>query len=83
MQRRQVVIGDIIHGHVVLEQELDAVQVVPLCGHVERRQTVLREGGGHKEGKKERKRGGKKRARQKERDKHTHADEHIDRWTDR
>lgn len=36
VQRRQVVVGDVVHRHVVLEQELDAVQVVPLSGHVER-----------------------------------------------
>lgn len=41
MQRRKVVVGDVVHRHVVLEQELDAVQVVPLSGHVERRQAVL------------------------------------------
>lgn len=36
VQRRQVVVGDVVHRHVVLEQELDAVQVVPLSCHVER-----------------------------------------------
>lgn len=41
VQRRQVVVGYVVHGHIVLEQELDAVEVVPLSGHVERRQTIL------------------------------------------
>lgn len=36
VQRRQVVVGDVVHRHVMLEQELDAVQMVPLSGHVER-----------------------------------------------
>lgn len=35
VQSRQIVVGDIIHGHVMLQQELDAVQVVPLSSHVE------------------------------------------------
>lgn len=69
MQRRQVIIGDIVHRHVVLEQELDTVKVVPLSGHVERWQAVLEwKGSGG---------GGKDRERKK------HADAHIDRWTDR
>lgn len=37
----QVVIGDVIHGHVMLEEKLDAVQVIPLCGHVQWRQSIL------------------------------------------
>lgn len=41
VQCRQVVVGNVVHGHVVLEQELDTVEVVPLSGHVEWRQTVL------------------------------------------
>lgn len=45
VQRRQVVVGDVVHGHVVVQQQLDAVEVVALRRHVERRQTVLEEGG--------------------------------------
>lgn len=41
VQRSQVVIGDVVHRHVVLNQELNTVQVIPLCCHVQRRQTVL------------------------------------------
>lgn len=41
VERRQVVVGDVVHRHVMLEQKLDAVQVVPLSGHVQRRQAVL------------------------------------------
>lgn len=44
VQCRQVVIGDVVHGHVMMQEKLDAVQMVALRGHVERRQTVL-EGG--------------------------------------
>lgn len=44
VQRRQIVIGDVVHGHVMVQEQLDAVQMVALRGHVERRQTVL-EGG--------------------------------------
>ena len=36
VQRRQVVVGDVVHRHIMLEQKLDTVQVVPLSGHVER-----------------------------------------------
>lgn len=42
MQRRQVIVGNIVHRHVVLQQELHTVQVVPLGGHVQRWQAVLR-----------------------------------------
>lgn len=41
MQRRQVVVGHVVHGHLVVQQQLDAVEVVALRRHVERRQTVL------------------------------------------
>lgn len=34
MQRRQVVVGHVVHGHVVVQQQLDAVQMVALRGHV-------------------------------------------------
>lgn len=82
VQRRQVVVGDIVHGHVVLQQELHTVEVVALSGHVERRQTVLR--WGQREGKKERERKGREKERgQTKRERHTHADGHVDRWTDR
>ncbi len=38
---RQVIIGDIIHGSIVLKEQLDTVQVITLGRHVQRRQTVL------------------------------------------
>lgn len=41
VQCRQVIVGDIIHGGIVLEEQLDTVQVIPLGRHVQRRQTVL------------------------------------------
>lgn len=41
VQRRQVVIGHVVHGHLVVQQQLDAVEVVALRRHVEGRQTVL------------------------------------------
>lgn len=44
MERRQVVVGHVVHGHLVVKEQLDAVEVVTLCGHVERRQAVLRAG---------------------------------------
>lgn len=46
VQRRQVVVGHVVHGHLVVQQQLDAVEVVALRRHVERRQTVLEGGGG-------------------------------------
>ena len=46
VQRRQVVVGHVVHGHLVVQQQLDAVEVVALRRHVERRQAVLEEGGG-------------------------------------
>ncbi len=42
VQRRQVVVGNVVHGRVVVQQQLDAVEVVTLRRHVEGRQTVLR-----------------------------------------
>lgn len=41
VQRRQIVVGDVVHRYVVLKQKLNTVQVVALSGHVERRQAVL------------------------------------------
>jgi len=41
VQCRQVIVGDIIHGGIVLEEQLDTVQVIPLGRHVQRRQTIL------------------------------------------
>jgi len=41
VQGSQVVIGDVIHGHVMLEEKLHTVQVIPLCGHVQWRQSIL------------------------------------------
>ncbi len=41
MQRCQVVIGNIVHWHIVVQQQLDAVEVVTLRRHVEGRQTIL------------------------------------------
>lgn len=41
VQGSQVVIGDVVHGHVMLEEKLDAVQVIPLRGHVQWRQSIL------------------------------------------
>lgn len=41
VQRCQVVVGDVVHGHIVMQEQLDAVQMVALRGHVERRQAVL------------------------------------------
>jgi len=41
VQRRQVVVGYVVHGNLVVQQQLDAVEVVALRRHVERRQAVL------------------------------------------
>ncbi|TNN84795.1 hypothetical protein EYF80_004840 [Liparis tanakae] len=41
VQRRQVVVGHVVHGNLVVQQQLDAVEVVALRRHVERRQAVL------------------------------------------
>lgn len=41
VQGGQVVVGDVIHGHVMLEEELDTVQMVPLRGHVQWGQPIL------------------------------------------
>lgn len=41
VQCRQVIVGDIIHGSIVLKEQLYTVQVIPLGRHVQRRQTVL------------------------------------------
>lgn len=41
VQGGQVVIGDVIHRHVMLEEKLDTVQVIPLRGHVQRGQSIL------------------------------------------
>ena len=73
VQRRQVVVGDVVHRHVVVEQELDTVQVVPLSGHVERRQTVLQveERGKDREREKRQKTGTNTRRRT-----HRHMDRH-------
>lgn len=73
MQWRQVVVGNVIHWHVVAEQELDTVEVVPLGGHVERRQTVLQLEHTGREEKTE----GERKRREREKD----TDRHIDRWT--
>ncbi len=64
VQCRQVVVGDVVHRHVVLEQQLDAVQVVSLSGHVERRQAVLRGEERGKDRERETERGKTKRERQ-------------------
>ena len=50
VQRRQVVVGHVVHGHLVVQQQLDAVEVVALRRHVERRQAVLQGGGGDVDG---------------------------------
>ena len=73
VQRRQVVVGDVVHRHVVVEQELDTVQVVPLSGHVERWQTVLQveERGKDREREKRQKTGTNTRRRT-----HRHMDRH-------
>lgn len=41
MQGGQVVVGDVIHRHVMLEEKLDTVQVIPLRGHVQWGQSIL------------------------------------------
>lgn len=41
MKCSQVVVGHIIHRYVVLNQELNAVEMVPLGRHVQRRQAIL------------------------------------------
>lgn len=42
VQRRQVVVGHIVHRRLMVKQQLHATQVVALRGHVQRRQAVLR-----------------------------------------
>ena len=41
VQGGQVVVGDVVHGHIVLEEKLNTVQMVPLCSHVQWRQSIL------------------------------------------
>lgn len=41
MKCGQVVVGHIIYGYVVLNQELNAVEMVPLGRHVQWRQAIL------------------------------------------
>ena len=42
VQRRQVVVGHVVHGHLVVQQQLDTVEMVALRRHVQRRQAVLK-----------------------------------------
>lgn len=70
VQGRQVVVGNVVHGHVVPEQELDTVEVVPLSGHVERRQTVLQVE--HRERK-------RKKEKEEERERHRQTRRQMDR----
>lgn len=41
VQRRQVVVGHVVHGNLMVQQQLDAVEVVALSRHVEGRQAIL------------------------------------------
>lgn len=75
MQCRQIVVGDVIHWHVVAEQELDTVEVVPLGGHVEWRQTVLQLEHTGREEKTEGER--KRRERERRRQTHRQMDRHT------